>query len=232
MEESIRKDWDEIRPKNNLEWKWQWFEEFYFLNYTRTKECPHSVYKTRRCVCGSVWVCVGIQTGDLQYNKRDKTSPIAITMENNMSPFARTKKWDKRSPRLQAKTNLCVCVCVSLCRHSNRGPITKGTRHPRLLSQWRTICPRLPGQRNWTKEWSPRFQAKTSLCVGAFVYVCIRLQTRDFNNRGTIVPSWGGVPGFILCTKPMRTSQRWVGKDLDLWSVPGFVGYSTVEFNT
>ena len=44
MEENIkRKDGEEIRPKNNLQWKWQWFEEFYFLKYTRTKECPHGV---------------------------------------------------------------------------------------------------------------------------------------------------------------------------------------------
>ena len=51
MEENIkRKYWDEIRPKNNLQWKWQWFKEF----YTRTKECPHSICKTRLCVS----VCV------------------------------------------------------------------------------------------------------------------------------------------------------------------------------
>ena len=50
MEENIkRKDCDEIHPKNNLQWKWQWFKEFYFLKYTRTKECPHSVCKTRLC---------------------------------------------------------------------------------------------------------------------------------------------------------------------------------------
>ena len=55
MEENIkRNDWDEIRHKNNLQWKWQWFRELYFLKYTRTKECPHSVLcKTRLGVC--VW---------------------------------------------------------------------------------------------------------------------------------------------------------------------------------
>ena len=48
MEENIkRKDRDEIGPKNNLQRKWQWFKEFYFLKYTRTNECPHSVCKTR-----------------------------------------------------------------------------------------------------------------------------------------------------------------------------------------
>ena len=35
----------------------------------------------------------------------------------------------------------------------------------------------------------------------------VRLYTHA-NNRGTIVPGWGGVPGFILCTKPMRTSMK------------------------
>ena len=45
MEENIkRKDWDEIRPKKKVQWKWQWFYEFYF-----TIECPHSVCKTRLC---------------------------------------------------------------------------------------------------------------------------------------------------------------------------------------
>ena len=40
------------------------------------------------------------------------------------------------------------------------------------------------------------------------VCVCIRIQTGDLNNRGTIVPALGGVPGFIL---PMRTSlnKQW-----------------------
>ena len=38
--------------------------------------------------------------------------------------------------------------------------------------------------------------------------VCIHIQTGDFNNRGTLVPGWGGVPCFILCTKPMRTSLK------------------------
>ena len=57
MEENIkRKDWDEIRPKNNLQWKWQWFKDFYFLKCMRTKECPHSVCKTRLCVC----MCIDI----------------------------------------------------------------------------------------------------------------------------------------------------------------------------
>ena len=38
--------------------------------------------------------------------------------------------------------------------------------------------------------------------------VCIHIETGDFNNRGTIVAGWGGVHGFILCTKPMRTSLK------------------------
>ena len=36
------------------------------------------------------------------------------------------------------------------------------------------------------------------VCVCVCVCVCIRIQTGDFNNRETIVPGWGGVPGFIL----------------------------------
>ena len=45
-------------------------------------------------------------------------------------------------------------------------------------------------------------------CVCGCVCVCICIQTGDFNNRRTIGPGWGGVPGFILCTKPMRTSPK------------------------
>ena len=60
MEENIkRKDLDKIRPKNNFQWKWkwQWLKDFYFLKYTRTKEYPQSVCKTRLCVyvCGKKW---------------------------------------------------------------------------------------------------------------------------------------------------------------------------------
>ena len=67
-----------------------------------------------------------------------------------------------------------------------------------------------------------RMTSMSSMCsVDLYGCVCIRIQTRDFNNRGTIVPGWGGVPGFILCTKPMRTSLKnnvqTMGKQ---WEVP------------
>ena len=47
---------------------------------------------------------------------------------------------------------------------------------------------------------------------------CVCIQTRDFNNTGTIVPSCG----FILCTKPMRTSLRknYVQTMGEQWEVP------------
>ena len=49
MEENIkRKDWDEIRPKNNLQWKWQWFKEFYLS--TREQNNVHTVYVKQYCV--------------------------------------------------------------------------------------------------------------------------------------------------------------------------------------
>ena len=37
----------------------------------------------------------------------------------------------------------------------------------------------------------------------------------------TIVPGWGGVPGFILCTKPMRTSLKKTVQTMgERWEVP------------
>ena len=44
MEENIkRKDWDEIRPKNNLQWKWQWLKNFNFLS-TQEQKNVYTVY--------------------------------------------------------------------------------------------------------------------------------------------------------------------------------------------
>ena len=49
--------------------------------------------------------------------------------------------------------------------------------------------------------------------------ICMHIQAGDFNNRATIVAGWGGVPGFILCTKRMRTSlkKKPMGEQ---WEVP------------
>ena len=42
------------------------------------------------------------------------------------------------------------------------------------------------------------FLLKIYSFVRVCVRVCICIQTGDINNRGTIVPGWGGVPRFIL----------------------------------
>ena len=67
----------------------------------------------RSGVCGDVGDVGAFKPGT--YSKRDYRSPIAATIGNNIgSPFARKKKWDKGSPRLQAKTKLCGDLIHSL----------------------------------------------------------------------------------------------------------------------
>ena len=40
---------------------------------------------------------------------------------------------------------------------------------------------------------------------------------------GIIIPGWGGVPGFILWTKPMRASLQKLSKTMgEQWEVPGW----------
>ena len=96
MEKNIkRKDWDEIRPKKNFQWKWQWFKEFYFLNYMRTKECPHSVCKTRRGC--TPYVCVvPRKVWHVPHKRNSKVWPGGTKEKTMKYPISA----------------MCTCVCL------------------------------------------------------------------------------------------------------------------------
>ena len=142
MEENIkRKDWDEICPQNNLQWKWQWFKEFYFLKYTRTKECPHSVCKTRLCVW--VWVCLGIQTGT--YNKRNnrvpswKKAPVCQTCTKHMRGVAKMLEYKQK--RNNGRTPFAGVYKFERVRHRLWGTCNNRTIVPRKEIQWHNGTP-------------------------------------------------------------------------------------------
>ena len=97
---------DDIRHKQNLQWKWQWFKEFIFLKYTRTKKFPHSVCKTRLCALCCVWDQMGSNLRSCDW------SLFKMNRPHLAYDFPLESKWENKhiiiSFRLQKNQGCCL----------------------------------------------------------------------------------------------------------------------------
>ena len=140
MEENIkRKDRDEIRPKNNLQWKWQWFKEFYFL-----------------CVGGCVCVCTDIrylvETEDKRKKKKEKVSTgefyrLGVSTRNFVHKvYGRSlklgnKRKNNRSLHRDAFLRMCVCTydcdcCISILQAISFTGRDRKRNYMSVQSEW------------------------------------------------------------------------------------------------
>ena len=123
-----------------------------------------------------------------------------------MVPHKRNSKvWPglvTKEKTMKYPTSAICTVCVSLYGYRVWGTCNNRTMVPHKEIQWNNGTPQEKFYSLATfghKREDNRVPHKCRVCVcGGGGFICyVDLITK-------IVPSWGGVPGFILCTKPMR----------------------------
>ena len=117
-----------------------------------------------RCAVPLEWVCLLLITED--FNKRDpgKSHTEDVYKTNGdvwKINYVQTMGEPREVLGLHRKDS---CVCVGRYPHSNRGPVTKETMGPRLLSQRKSLWSPVAIIKSWTKE-GPWLQVFTHLCV-------------------------------------------------------------------
>ena len=72
-------------------------------------------------------------------NKRDNTSPVAITIENNMSHFPGQRNWIKEVPDFRQNTLVCACGRGGGC-HFSLGHLVSCSGELFSSAEWTLMC--------------------------------------------------------------------------------------------